>query len=138
MRFIDFLVYYPATNFKNRKMGGWSYGSELGRAVFLASLTISLFSFAMVEFGAFLFFKINLFDFAYGSIGLLVAGGLIINRIFDFIYLTKKRYDHICSSPSKPFELNINIGVALCFLLFILSMLCVVVVAVLIDRLLKK
>ena len=50
MRFIDFLVYYPATNFKNRKMGGWSYGSELGRAVFLASLTISLFSFAMVEF----------------------------------------------------------------------------------------
>lgn len=119
-------------------MGGWSYGSELGRAIFLASLTIALFAFALIEFLCFFILKIDIFDFGYKSIILLAIEGLIVNRIFDYIYLTRKRYDHINSSASKPFTMNINIGVALCFLLLILSMLSVIAAGVIDSKLLTK
>jgi hypothetical protein len=122
-------------NFRRKKMDGQMWSSPLARAAFHAALSVSLLLFVAAEIFCFIVFKINILEH-YLSIIIFIIGGASIALYFQHLYIAKKRYDYILSDEYKQFNLSTTIGVTLCFLLFILSFLSCVIMAIIIDQLL--
>jgi hypothetical protein len=137
MRFIDFIVFFTMANFKRRKMDGLTWASPLARAVFLATLSVSLLLFIAAEIICFTIWKLNILD-TYFSIIVFIIGGLLIGQLLGNLYITKKRYEYIASPEYKPFRLSITAGVTICFLLFVFSFLGSLGTAIIINILLTK
>jgi hypothetical protein len=137
MRLFDFLVYYPVASFKKRRIEEFTWGGPLYRATLLASITTSFFLFAILEIICWLIFHINILDVPY-TIFLLLLGCFLIDRLFNYIYKTRKRYEYITSSSYRPFSVGVTLGTVICFFLFMSSIFVAVGVALLFFNLLKK
>jgi hypothetical protein len=136
MRFIDFMVFYIMANFKRKKIDGSMWGSQLGRAVFLASLNLSFILLIVVEIICAFIFRRNIFDAPYFEIAIIVVG--VLNaQIVGYIYINKERYSYITSPEYKPFKLSITTGVAVSFLLFLILFIAAFGTALIINSLLK-
>lgn len=122
MRFMDFMVYYTMANFKRRKMDGLMWATPLFRAVFLASLNLNLLLLILAEFIFSFTFKLNLLDNTYTKV-ILVIVALAVIQLFDYIYINKRRYEYITSPAYKAFKMRESAGVAICFLIFVFSLL---------------
>jgi len=137
MRYIDFMVFYPMANFKRKKLDAIMWGKQLGMAVFLASLNTSLNIVILVEVICFLIFHINIFDTNHFDL-ILAAGAIMNSFLFDYIYVKKKRYEYITSKLYNPFNLSVTLGVIICFLIYIASLIGVIGVPLAVNALLKK
>ena len=135
MRYIDFMVFYTMANFK-KKMDRSLWGSQLARAVFLASLNVSLIIVIVIEIIC-LFFRVDIADGS--NFQLKFAIGAILNfLLLCYIYINKKRYEHITSPPYKSFKLSITTGVTISFLIFIVCLIGGIGIPVAISALLSK
>ena len=113
------------------------WGKQLGMAVFLASLNTSLNIVILVEVICFLIFHINIFDTNHFDL-ILAAGAIMNSFLFDYIYVKKKRYEYITSKLYNPFNLSVTLGVIICFLIYIASLIGVIGVPLAVNALLKK
>ena len=137
MRYIDFMVYYYMENFKSKHLGSLLWNSQLGRAVFLASLNLSLLLLILVEIFCYGILKIDISNSSYFGVGLAIVGFLNA-QLFDRIYINKKRYEYIVSTEYKPFKLSVALGVFISLLFTLLFMLGAVGTALLIGNSIKK
>lgn len=137
MRLFDFMVFYPMTSFRERKVKGWTSQTSLRRATSLAAISSSIILLAILELVFFLILRVNILDIKY-SIFLFFAGGILIIWLFNYIYIKRKRYEYIISSQYRPFKLGTTTGVILCFLIFILSFLLAAAIGVIQGNLLDK
>jgi hypothetical protein len=137
MRYIDFMVFYPMANFKRKNLDATMWRRQLGTSVFLASLNISLNIFILVEIICFLIFRLNIFDANYWGL-VLATGGILNSVLFDYIYVKKNRYKYITSDQYKPFNLSVNLGATICFLIYVASLIGVIGVPLVVGALLKK
>ena len=131
------MVFYPMANFKRKKLDAIMWGKQLGMAVFLASLNTSLNIVILVEVICFLIFHINIFDTNHFDL-ILAAGAIMNSFLFDYIYVKKKRYEYITSKLYNPFNLSVTLGVIICFLIYIASLIGVIGVPLAVNALLKK
>jgi uncharacterized membrane-anchored protein len=134
MRFIDFIVFYVANFRKN--LDESTRKSQLGQAVFIASLNTSLIICILVEVICFLF-KV---DIASSSDFFLkfAIGGILMYALFEYIYMYKKRYEYIVSAHYKPFRLDLKLGISICFALFFVLLIAMIIVPGTISTLLTK
>jgi len=137
MKYIDFMVFYPMAYYRRRNTDKSWRENQLGQAVFLASLNVSLILGIAVEFICFLVFRINIFDRSFLQL-LGVIGAILNSILFNYIYVKKKRYDYITSPQYRPFNLSITIGMTICFLLFVLSFIGLIATALAVNALLTK
>ena len=137
MRFIDFMVFYVMANFKKKQNDGSIWGSQLARAVFLASLPLSFAIVSLAEIICFFIFRVNIFDDSHFKI-ILIIGGILNATLLDYVYINKKRYEYITAPEYKPFTLSITLGVTICFLLGFLSVVGSIGLALVINALLTK
>lgn len=122
MRFIDFIVFYGMANLK--RTGGESLKANLYRAVFLASLIITMLIFPIVQLIYYSFSKIDIWDLSYSPFFIVIAG-IISMLILQYIYIRKERYDYIISDEYNSFKLNSTIGVIISMLVFVLSIITI-------------
>ena len=137
MRVIDFFVFYLMENFKRKNMDGDMWGSILARAVFLASINVSIMIIMLMQIIWPVIFKINVLDVPYSEVkGIAIA---ILNAfLLDYIYMNRKRYEYITSSRYRPFKLSVNMGVGISFLTFVVLFIVTMFLAVAADKFLKK
>jgi hypothetical protein len=110
---------------------------QLGQAVFLASLNVSLMSIIAVEIICFLIFRVNAYEIYAIDIP-IVIGGILNSFLFDYVYVKKKRYEYITSDEYKPFNLNVTLGVAITFLIFVFCVIGCIGIPLVVDTLLSK
>jgi len=137
MRFIDFMVFYVMANFKRKMIDDGMWGSQLGRAVFLASINLSFILLILAEIIYAIIFRSNIFDGSYFEICIIIIA--VLNaQLMGYIYINKKRYEYITSSEYKPFKLSITAGVSVCFSTFLILLMSVIGMAIIINSFLGK
>jgi len=137
MRFTDFLVFYPMANFRRKKIDKSMWRKQLGQAVFLASLNISLMLIIAVEIIGFLVFRVNVYEIYSIDIPIVIVG--ILNSVlFDYVYVKKKRYEYITSNQYKPFILSVTLGVTITFLIFVFCLIGCIGIPLAVDALLAR
>jgi hypothetical protein len=124
-------------NFKRKKMDGAMWGSQLGRAVFLASVNVSFSLISVIEIICYFIFHINIFYASHFEI-FFVIGGILTSQLLGYIYINKKRYEYITSSQYNPFTRSIPSGVNIVFLLILASFIGSIGIALAINALLTK
>lgn len=133
MRLIDFTVYYTMAYYKKNKIESFIWESQLKRSIYLVALNSAFWFLTLAEILFYTVGKKNFVEISYSKMIVIIVGILMI-PVFQHIYITKQRYLKIISENyERPFKLNLNLGMALSFLVFFLSFLCPLVLALLID-----
>jgi hypothetical protein len=123
--------------FKRRNMDGLMWGSILARAVFLASINVSMVIIMLMQIIWPVLFKMNVLDVPYSEFK-GIAIGILNAFLLDYIYMNKKKYEYITSSRYRPFKSSINAGVAISYLTSIVLFIITGFLAVGADKFLKK
>ena len=133
MRLSDFLIYYMTSYYKKGRMDGLFWKGILRRSIFLATINIG-FSFLIVGQVIFHFsLGRNAFDMRY-ILATIVILFLLLNLALTHIYIRKKRYESIISDDALKFKLSLTIGVAICFLWFVLAFLLNILTAIILSK----
>ncbi len=137
MRLIDFFVFYISTLYTNKRRGNLFWDSPIRRTVSIVGLTILMWLLSISQIVVFLIANKNLTDFSL-FIGGLVLGGLLVIQFLRYIYVVRKRYEFITSSKYKSFTLSTTLGVTICSIIVLVSILIPIGVGIAIYTLMKN
>ena len=117
MRLIDFLFYYLTLWFnKNKQQLAWSSPQE--RAAYAIAVLVLFWALTVWQIIEKLFLKNEYYKIQ--KIPLLVAGVCAL-FVFQYIYITKNRYDLIVSSRYRQFKTNETKGVRIVIMFGLIS-----------------
>jgi hypothetical protein len=137
MRVVDFFVFYITTLYKNKRRGSLFWDSPVGRTAFVVGFTFTMLLFSTLEIIFFLIAGMNIMDFRFIVIVMVVVVALIA-QLLRYIYIVKKRYEYINSAQYKAFTLNRTVGVIICTTTSFLSLLLLFGIALAIHAFLKN
>jgi len=136
MRPIDFFVYYVSTLNSKRIKGSLYFDSVIERTVYLVGIAVSFYFLAIIEVVFGLFFHVDLAKNSFFTVIAAFITVMLVITLLKYIYIRKKRYKLITSSKFRAFSLSENIGLVICLILLLLSMIIAPFSAILIYRLL--
>jgi hypothetical protein len=137
MRVLDFFMFYITTLYKNKRRGSLFWSGPVRRSIFVVGFTFTMLLFSTLEIIFFIIAGINIMDFRFIVIVIVIAAVLIM-QLLRYIYIIKKRYEYINSAQYKAFTLNAMLGVIICTVTSFLSLLLLFGTALSIHAFLKN
>ena len=118
---MDFFIFYISSLYIGKR-GTLYWDTPVRRAVSVIGIIMSLWALSIAQIVFFLLFKKDFWESNF-IVPILIVGGIAVIQLLRYVYIGKKRYEHIQGTAYRAFTMSRNAAITICTAMVFLSVL---------------